>query len=83
MLTLEVESPAMQELDRVKMRQLRETAELTQVEAASRAGMTVSQWNDLEKGRKPNPTIGTLSTIAAALGVDARELLTPKGKRGK
>lgn len=73
----------MQELDRAKMRAMREAAELTQVETAKRAGMTVSQWNDIEKGRKPNVTIETLATIAAALGVDARDLLTPSTPRRK
>jgi transcriptional regulator with XRE-family HTH domain len=73
----------MQELDRSKMRELRESKGLTQVDAAAKAGMTVSRWNDVESGRKANVTIDTLSTIAAALGCDARDLLTPKNRRGK
>jgi transcriptional regulator with XRE-family HTH domain len=82
MPVLELESSVMQTLDLARMRELRESRDMTQVEAAKKAGMTLSQWNDIEKGRKSNVTIDTLSTIAAALGVDARELLTPK-KRGK
>jgi transcriptional regulator with XRE-family HTH domain len=84
MAVIELESPAMQELDRARMRELREERGLTQTDAAEKAGMTVSQWNDIEKGRKPNVTIETLAAIATALGCDARDLLTPaKGKRGK
>jgi transcriptional regulator with XRE-family HTH domain len=75
----------MQHLDRARMRELRETAGLSQTEAAEKAGMTVSHWNDIESGRRSNVTIEKLATIAAALGVDARNLLTPapapKGKR--
>jgi transcriptional regulator with XRE-family HTH domain len=85
MAVLELESPAMQELDRARMRELRESLELSQVDAAKKASMSLSQWNDIETGRKPNVTVQTLSIIAAALGCDARELLTPapKGKKGK
>ena len=84
MPTAELELPAMQELNRARMRELREKQELTQTQAAKRAGMIVSRWSDIETGRKANVTIETLSVIAAALGVDARELLTPKkGRRGQ
>lgn len=83
MAVLELESSLMQELDRAKMRELRERREITQTQAASKAGMTVSRWSDIETGRKSNVTIETLSTIAAALGVDARELLTPSAPKRK
>ncbi len=84
MAILELDLPAMQELDRARMRELREGLELSQVEAAKKAGMRLSQWNDIEKGRRTNITIETLSAIAQVLGVDAGDLLTkPKGKRGK
>ena len=73
-----LESPAMQKLDLDKMRELREARELSQVDAARKAGMTVQYWNDIERGRHPNVTIDKLAAIAAALGVDARELLTPQ-----
>ena len=71
----------MQELDRARMRELREKLDLTQTEAAKRAGITVGRWNDIEMGRRQNVTVETLATIAAALGVDARDLLTPKSRR--
>lgn len=80
---LELESPPMQELDVAKIRQLREDRKLTQVQAAAAAGMSVSRWNDIEAGGRRNVTIDTLATIAAALGVDARELLTPSAPKRK
>ena len=77
-----LESPAMtQELDTAKVRELRKKLKLTQAEMAEKAGMTLPRWNDIETGRRGNLTIDTLSVIAAALGCDARDLLTPKGKR--
>ena len=83
MPVLELESPAMQELDRAKVRELREMRDMTQGEAAKASGMAVNQWSDIETGRRRNVTIETLSAIAAALGVDARDLLTPKPRKGK
>lgn len=60
------------------MRERRKELNLTQVDAAKKAGMAVGQWNDMESGRRPNITIAMLNTIAAALELDdARELLTP------
>ena len=77
-----LESPDMtQALDTTRVQELRKKLKLTQTEIAEKAGMTVSRWNDIESGRKPNVTVDTLSTIAAALGCDARDLLTPKSKR--
>ena len=60
------------------MRERRKELDLTQVDAAKKAGMAIGQWNDMESGRRPNVTIAMLNTIAVALGIDARELLTPK-----
>lgn len=84
MVALVLESLAMQSLDVARMRELRKKLDLTQAEAAERADMTVSRWNDIEAGGRSNVTIDTLSAIAAALGVDARDLITPakKGRKG-
>ena len=42
---------------------------ISQDEAAKRAGFANRQvWNDLEKGRRPNPTLQNIESIAAALG---------------
>ena len=82
MLIAELECPAMQKLDTAKIRELRKAKGLTQAKIAEQAGMSLPQWNDIETGRKPNPTLETIITVAAALGCDARDLLTPaKGKR--
>ena len=85
MAVLELQFPSMKELqlDCQKMRKLREAKDLSQTAAAALANMTLSRWNDIESGRKPNLTIETLSQIAAALGVDGRDILTSKPKRGK
>ena len=84
MAVLELELPDVQELDVEKMRELRKARKMTQTEAAKAAGMmSASRWSDIEAGERTNVTVETLSAIAAALGVDARDLLTPKPKRGK
>ena len=62
--------------DHEKMRRLREKLELTQEQAAAKAGLTSrQQWNDIESGRRASITITTLEKIAAALGVKAKDLL--------
>lgn len=72
-----LECPAMsQELDVAKVRELRKELGLTQAQAAKKAGMVLQRWNDIESGRRSNVTVDTLSTVAAALGCDARDLLT-------
>ena len=78
MLTLELDFSAMQTLNHVKMVALRESAGLKQVQAAKRAKMSVTQWNDMEHGRRTgNLKIETIARIASALGcLDVRELIT-------
>ena len=74
-----------QELDREKMKSLRETAGMNQVDAAGAAGIPggASAWSDIENGRRANVTLDTLSKIAKALGCDARDLIKPPAKRKK
>jgi transcriptional regulator with XRE-family HTH domain len=63
-------------LDHAKIKALREKAELTQEEAARRAGLKTRQhWNHIESGRRSNITLDTLEAIAKALGVKAKDLL--------
>lgn len=72
-----LESPAMsQDLDVAKVRELRKKLGLTQAEIAAKAGMSLPRWNDIETGRRANVTLDTLNIVAAALGCDARDLLT-------
>jgi transcriptional regulator with XRE-family HTH domain len=54
---------------------LRERANLTQAEAARRAGLTRQGWGNLEHGRLPDPRASTLQRVAAALGCRVEELL--------
>jgi transcriptional regulator with XRE-family HTH domain len=78
-----IESPFMgQELDREKMKARRKALGFNQGEAADAAGFAggVSQWSDIETGRKANVTLDTLARIATALQCDARDLITPPAK---
>jgi transcriptional regulator with XRE-family HTH domain len=63
-------------LDTGKMKALREKLKFTQEQAAKRAKLgTRQRWNDIESGRRASVTLDTITRIAAALGVHARELL--------
>jgi transcriptional regulator with XRE-family HTH domain len=75
MLTAEVESAAMLKLNVAKMKELREKIGFTQAQAAAKAGMSVSRWNDIEAGGRSNVTIETLGLIAEALESAPSELL--------
>jgi transcriptional regulator with XRE-family HTH domain len=64
-------------LDRPKVKKLREALELSQTEAATRAGLKAgkTQWSAIEGGRSGGITLATLAKIAAALGCDPRDLI--------
>lgn len=63
-------------IDANKIKSLRTSLGLSQVQAAKLARLSSSQiWSDVEKGRRSNLTIETLDRIAAALGVKAKDLL--------
>lgn len=72
-----------QELDRKKIRIMREKIGLSQSQAAKRAGFNggAAQWSDIENGWRANVTVYTLSQIAKALGCDARDLITALRRR--
>lgn len=60
------------------MKDLRQKLNLTQEEAARRAGLpSRARWNDIESGRKANVTMDTLDAIAKALEVPPAKL--PRG----
>ena len=81
MSTTTLESPSMQTLDRAKIKTLREAMKLTQAEAAKRAGMTLTRWNDVESGGRANVTIDTLGRMADALECTSQDLLTQAEKK--
>lgn len=58
------------------LRQLRESAALTQEQVAERAGLRQGAISNLESGRVPNPTIDTLEKLAHAYGVHLSDLVT-------
>lgn len=81
MSVAEVQSLAMQLFDYARMKELRESAGLTQLQAAKRAKMSVSRWSDIESGSRTNVTVETMGRIAKAIGCESHNLLTkPKGK---
>jgi transcriptional regulator with XRE-family HTH domain len=63
-------------LDTEKIRQLRESKDLTMEQAASAAGLASRQrWFQIESGAQTNIELSTLNSLATALGVNAKELL--------
>lgn len=54
---------------------LRKAAGLSQMELASRAGLTVSSVSQLEQGKIRDPRMSTVIVIANALGVSKDDLL--------
>lgn len=59
---------------KIKLREVRERELLTQEELAQRAGMTQTTISALELG-KQEARISTVRRLAAALGVEPKELL--------
>jgi len=64
-------------LDVEKIERLRKGLGISQAEAAIKAelGGGRQQWNNIVKGRQDGITLATLEKIAAALGVQAKDLL--------
>lgn len=63
-------------LDIQKIKSLREALELTQEQAATKAGLSSRQaWHSIEGGRQPKLQLDTLERVAKALGVKAKDLL--------
>ncbi len=56
-----------------RIRKARERLEITQEEAAYRAGLDYSYYNQIEMGKR-NPSVKALSRIAKAIGVPLKEL---------
>ncbi len=56
-----------------RIRKLREDKEITQEEAAFRAKLDYSYYNQIEMGKR-NPSVKALSRIAKTLGVYVKDL---------
>jgi transcriptional regulator with XRE-family HTH domain len=52
-----------------------------QGEMAAAIGVSQSHWSQIERGKKPNPSLVTLRRIAHALGVSLAELVDPQNAR--
>jgi transcriptional regulator with XRE-family HTH domain len=53
---------------------LRDDAKMTQQQVAEESGVHSTYISHLEKGRR-NPTLGTLHSVAASLGVESADIL--------
>jgi transcriptional regulator with XRE-family HTH domain len=67
-------------LNHLKIRDIRENRGLTQQAAADIAEMPRPHWARLESGNRKNPSLKTLESIAAALGVTIGEIVTSENK---
>ena len=57
------------------MKKLRIARHLTVQEAAEQADITSDEWWQMEAGKRPTVTLGTLAKLARVLCVDPRDLL--------
>ena len=58
-----------------KLKMLRQQKKLTQKQLGRKSGLSQSYINELENGKKVNPSITALSRIANALDVSVAELV--------
>ncbi len=56
------------------LREWRLKRKLTQDELAAKAGVSQDTISDLETGRRPNTTVGTLGSLAEALGIQSSQI---------
>jgi transcriptional regulator with XRE-family HTH domain len=61
-----------------RVKQLRETAGLSQQALATRAGLSISAVFQIEQGSKNDPRVSTVKALADALGVAVDDLLTER-----
>lgn len=66
-----------------RIRELRESAGLTQSELAARSGMTRQQIYGFETGKYPDPRLSTCTRLADALGCSVDELAGRRPKRSR
>ena len=63
----------------MRLKELRLSKNITQIRIAKDSGLSQSYINELETGKKTNPTIQTLEKLAKALGVSIAELTEKAG----
>ena len=63
----------------LRLKELRLSKNITQIRIAKDSGLSQSYINELETGKKTNPTIQTLEKLAKALGVSIAELTEKAG----
>lgn len=59
----------------VQLKLLRSKKKLTQTELAQQSGLSQAYINELENGKKSNPSFKVLMKIAYVLGVDIKQLI--------
>jgi transcriptional regulator with XRE-family HTH domain len=71
---------------RIRLKEVRESRDLTQVELATRSGVGRPTISNIETGKTSGIDFDVLERLANALGVNAAVLIehtsAPKGKRG-
>lgn len=65
-----------------KLREMRIEKKLTQTELSKRSGVSQPYINELENGKKINPSIIILGRLASALGAKVSELLDDEVDEG-
>jgi transcriptional regulator with XRE-family HTH domain len=65
-----------------KLRESRISQRITQAQLASLTGLSQAYINELEKGKKRNPTIAVLSRLGCALGIPLSQLLKNECRAG-
>lgn len=58
-----------------KIKFLRNSKNMTQQQLSRKSGVSQAYINELENGKKSNPSINVISKLAEALGVSAKDLL--------
>ena len=71
------------DLLRQRLRKLREDAGYTQENVAEFAGIAPIYYQSIEAGRRKNPTLDTLSEVAAIYGLTVQEIFAAKPPKPK
>jgi transcriptional regulator with XRE-family HTH domain len=64
-----------------RLKTLREKAEMSQQQLATKAGLSISVVAHIEQGKKPDPRMSTVRALAQALGVSSDALMNEEPKQ--